>query len=143
MRPSLDETYLSMLPIYAARHTCARRAVAAIIIDKQGRFLSAGFNGPPKGLRHCTEHPCPGAGDVPGDTRYCEAVHAEANALLQCPDLDRAYVIYCSCTPCFECAKMICNTNIAKVIVTEPYADPRGYEILQRKGVLVVITAKT
>lgn len=49
------------------------------------------------------------------------AVHAELNAILQCASIERARTLYCSCTPCFECAKVILNTNITRVVVREPY----------------------
>lgn len=141
LRPSLDQTYMRMLPIYAARSTCARRQVAAIITDQAGRLLGAGFNGVPRGFNHCTETRCPGAEDQPGNNTNCQAVHAEANAILQCQDLDLADIMYCSCTPCFECAKLICNTRIYKVIVAEPYADARGYDLLVKGGHDVIFLA--
>ena len=140
LRPSLEDTHLAMLKAYAARSTCARRQVAALITDAQGRLLGAGYNGVPRGVIHCTDFPCPGAQGAAGDTRACEAVHAEINALLQCSNLREAYTIYCSCTPCFECAKAICNTSIVRVVVTEPYADARGYQMLKRGGKQVIVT---
>lgn len=136
-RPTLDETYLAMLPLYAARGTCARRQVAAIITDKRGRMLGAGFNGVPRGFTHCTEEPCSGALDQAGDTRRCLAVHAEINAILNCTDHNHMDTIYCTCSPCFECAKAIINTSIKHVVVDEIYADTRGLAILSEAGVTV------
>lgn len=134
-RLSKEEYFLSLIPHVASRSTCARRAVGCIITDKEGHVLSMGYNGPPKNLSHCTDHPCAGANDSSGDNSNCIAVHAEQNALLQCSSLDRAYYLYCSCTPCFVCAKMIANTNIIKVMILEDYADQRGCSILARVGI--------
>jgi dCMP deaminase len=138
-RPTLNEVYLRMLDIFARRSTCTRRQVAAIITDAGGKVLSCGYNGVPKGFVHCNEGgPCLGRNDPKGDTRRCDAVHAEQNALLQCGSrLAEAHTLYCSCTPCFECAKLICNTNIKRVVVTEHYADTRGKEILEAAHIRV------
>jgi dCMP deaminase len=88
---------------------------------------------------HCTDAPCNGANDQHGDNRNWMAVHAEQNSFLQAGDrLYGAYTIYCSCTPCFECAKMILNTPIIRVVVNEAYADSRGKAILEEMGVIVI-----
>jgi dCMP deaminase len=130
-RPTLDEVYLRMLDIFARRSTCVRRQVAAIIVDEDGKVIAIGYNGVPSGFVHCTDVPCDGARDAHGNNRNCMAVHAEQNAFLQAGDrLYGAKTIYCSCTPCFECAKMILNTPIRRVVVNEPYADSRGKAIL-------------
>lgn len=129
-RPTLDEFYLSLLDNLASRSTCARRRVAAIITDVRGRVLSMGYNGVPRGVTHCTDSPCDGVSDPPGNSSRCLAVHAETNALLQCRDLESACVIYCSCMPCFGCAKMILNTNIRRVVAKEKYAESEGGKLL-------------
>lgn len=137
-RPTLDEVYIRMLDIFARRSTCNRRQVAAIITDREGKVISIGYNGVPSGWEHCIDKPCNGAGDQPGDTRQCMAIHAEMNAIIQAGSrLKDAYRIYCSCTPCFECAKLIANTKILYVVVSEAYADQRGKEVLEHMGIQV------
>lgn len=116
-----DDYYLQMLRLVAARSTCVRRSVGAIIIDGEGVILATGYNGVPRGFDHCNDKPCLGAGDESGDTRRCMAVHAEVNAILQCGRLDLARTMYVSCAPCFECAKMICNTGIRRIVSLEDY----------------------
>jgi dCMP deaminase len=128
-RPTRDDYFLQMLDLTAARSTCARRAVAAIVVDEYHHVLSTGYNGVPSGLPHCSDDvACPGAKDRPGQTDNCWAVHAEVNALLQA-DVERARTLYVSCTPCFVCAKAIANTPIRRVVVREAYADDRGLAI--------------
>lgn len=131
-RLSKDEYFLEILKIVAERSTCARRAVGAIITDADGNTLSTGYNGPAKGIPHCTTVPCPGASDTSGDNTRCEAIHAEQNALLRCWRLDLADTIYVSCAPCFICAKMLINTPIKRVVCSQPYADRAGLEMLKR-----------
>lgn len=142
-RLSKKEYYLNMLKLVAARSTCARRQVGAIITDRDGHVLSTGYNGVPRDFDHCIDVPCLGASDKPGDTSSCMAVHAEQNALLQCLDLSRAYTIYCSCVPCFVCAKMIANTNIESVVCVEDYADKKGLTVLLDRGCVVEVAGKT
>lgn len=133
MRLSNDQYFLSLLPGVAARSTCVRRTVGAIIVDENFRVMSMGFNGVPKGFPHCTrelnEHAppesvlCKGADDPKGDTRRCMAVHAELNALLTCADLRHAHTMYVSTTPCHSCALAIANTSIKRIVCCEVYAD--------------------
>src|SRR5574339_726801 len=120
-RLSKNQYFLQMLELITARSTCVRRRVGAIITDRDGHVLSTGYNGTPRGLAHCIDFPCAGSKDESGNTSRCESVHAEANAILQCSRLDLAKKIYTSCSPCFECAKLIANTYIDEVITLEIY----------------------
>ncbi len=141
-RLSKQEYYIAMLKLVAARSTCVRRAVGAIITDKDGHVLSTGYNGVPRNFEHCIDKPCQGASQEKGDTSLCMAVHAEQNAILQCNDLERASAIYCSCTPCFVCAKLIVNTPIERVVCEKPYSDTRGLTVLLERGCVVEIEGK-
>jgi len=139
MRLNHDEYYLQMLDLVAARSTCARRAVGAIITDTKHHILSTGYNGVPSGFTHCIDTPCVGRYDPPGDSSRCMAVHAEQNALLQCSRLDLAAVMYTSCVPCFTCAKMIVNTHITRVVALKTYADTTGLSVLEAAGITVEV----
>jgi dCMP deaminase len=134
-RLSKKEYFLQMLQLVAARSTCVRRSVGAIITNYEGHILSTGYNGTPKFFEHCTINPCAGAGDKPGDTSSCLAVHAEQNAILQCSNIAQAYAMYVSCTPCFVCSKIIANTEIQRVICEMAYADTRGLDVLIKAGI--------
>jgi dCMP deaminase len=133
-RPDLDTYFLRMLKLVASRSTCARRAVGAIIVDAAGHVLSTGYNGVPSKMVHCIQIPCQGAKDPSGDSSRCLAVHAELNAIQQCFRLDLAHVMYCSCTPCFTCAKSIMNTSIWKIVCQEGYTDLVGVNLLRDNG---------
>jgi len=142
MRLSHDEYFLQMLELVAARSTCTRRAVGAIITDVYNKILSTGYNGVPRGMVHCIDVACIGAIDLAGDSSRCEAVHAEVNAILQCSAIERAHTFYVSCTPCFTCAKMICNTSIKRVVVLEPYADQAGQTMLSRARIEIIVASQ-
>ena len=143
VRPSKNDYFLSMLKLVASRSTCIRRAVGAIIVDKDGHVLSTGYNGVPRDFDHCIDLPCAGANDKPGETSNCLAVHAEQNAILQCTCISNAHTIYCSCVPCFICAKLIANTNIEVVICETYYADTRGIAVLLERGCSLEVAGKT
>ena len=135
-RLSIDLYFASMLNLVSSRSTCTRRAVGAIITDEAGHVLAMGYNGVPSGVDHCTDVPCGGEADKSGDFSRCWAVHAEQNALLQCQRLDLARTVYVSCTPCFTCAKLIANTPIRRVVVTELYqAAKRSLELFTIKSI--------
>lgn len=139
MRLKIDDYYTQLLSLVAARSTCGRRAVGAIIVTKRGQILSTGYNGVPSKLPHCTESPCPGRTDPAGNTQRCLAVHAEINALLQCQRLDLAHILYCSCSPCFTCAKAICNTPIKRVVCCELYADEQCVGLFKEVGITFIL----
>lgn len=137
MRQSKDAYFMEMATHVATRSTCQRRAVGAVLVDASGRVLSTGYNGVVSGAIHCLDAPCAGAGDAPGDTRRCAAVHAEQNVLLQCAEMRAAHTIYVTASPCYVCAKLLCNTRIHRVVVGAPYADPQGLALFKTMGVTV------
>lgn len=130
MRSSTDKYFLDMLMLTERRATCPRRSVGAILTTLRGQVLSTGYNGPPRGFAHCTDSPCPGAFDAPGDTRRCQAVHAEQNALLQCPNIDAIHTLYVTTTPCFTCAKMLLNTPLQRIVSWTKYIEDGAMDLL-------------
>jgi deoxycytidylate deaminase len=132
--------YLSMLPIIASRATCPRRRVAAILVDEGGKLVAIGYNGPPAGMKHCIDVPCPGATDPGGDTSRCRAIHAEMNALSQARASRRLpHTLYCSTTPCFTCAKLLITEGVRRVVAASDYQDRTGVELLGEAGVAVEV----
>ncbi|MBQ7621202.1 MAG: cytidine deaminase, partial [Candidatus Methanomethylophilaceae archaeon] len=84
-RPSNDEYFMEMAQLVSSRSTCLRRKVGAVIV-KEKRVLSTGYNGSPKGTKHCEELGCIRVKlNVPSGTRHelCRGVHAEQNAVTQ------------------------------------------------------------
>lgn len=150
-RLSLDEYFLNMLKLVAARSTCPRRAVGAIVTDEHGVILGTGYNGTPRGITHCGEvyesiegsqvlSSCKAASDPRGDTSRCWAAHAEVNALLQCgANLPRVHTLYITCSPCFSCAKYIVNAGVQRVVTTQLYAgehpEASGINVLNAAGI--------
>lgn len=122
MRPSKTSYFLSLADLSASRGTCCRRKVGCILVDINGHVLSTGYNGPPSGIPHCIDHPCAGASFPSGEgLEQCEAVHAEQNALLQCPNVNNIHIAYATTAPCVHCVKLLMNTTCAIIVFAEDY----------------------
>jgi dCMP deaminase len=121
-RPSWDDTWLSIALSIAHRSRCDRAKVGAVIVTKDHRIASTGYNGPPAGLPvtgTCSGW-CPramGQTDLSADYSACESLHAEDNALLRADFTEiREGTIYVSRAICIICARRIGNSGLKNVI---------------------------
>jgi len=119
-----------------------RRRVGAVIV-KEKRVLSTGYNGSPKGTKHCEELGCIRVKmNVPSGTRHelCRGVHAEQNAVTQAAyfgvSVDGA-TIYTTTYPCSMCAKILINAGIKEIVYSEGYADDLSKDLLQETGIKI------
>lgn len=141
-RPSNDEYFMEMAQLVSSRSTCLRRKVGAVIV-KEKRVLSTGYNGSPKGTKHCEELGCIRVKlNVPSGTRHelCRGVHAEQNAVTQAAyfgvSVDGA-TIYTTTYPCSMCAKILINAGIKEIIYSEGYADDLSKDLLEEAGIKI------
>ncbi len=141
-RPSNDEYFMEMAQLVSSRSTCMRRKVGAVIV-KEKRVLSTGYNGSPKGTKHCEELGCIRVKlNVPSGTRHelCRGVHAEQNAVTQAAyfgvSVDGA-TIYTTTYPCSMCAKILINAGIKEIVYSEGYADELSKELLTEAGIKI------
>lgn len=127
-RPSRDEVYIKIAATIAERSTCARRNVGCILVNKDGHVLATGYNGVPAGTAHCRDaflssNRCSSANAESGkDLDSCKAIHAEQNALLQCPDVREIDTCYTTTQPCIHCIKLLMNTGCKRIVFSEPYS---------------------
>jgi dCMP deaminase len=144
-RPSWDEYFMEMAQITSKRSTCLRRQVGAVIVQSK-HVMAAGYNGAPKGIKHCDER----GGcyreklGVPSGERHelCLALHAEQNAIVQAAALGQSIdgaTMYITHQPCVICAKMIINAGIKKIIVKEGYPDQLAVDILAEAGLKIIM----
>ena len=126
----------------SSRSTCMRRKVGAVIV-KEKRVLSTGYNGSPKGTKHCEELGCIRVQmNVPSGTRHelCRGVHAEQNAVTQAAyfgvSVDGA-TIYTTTYPCSMCAKILINAGIKEIVYSEGYSDDLSKELLTEAGIKI------
>lgn len=123
MRLSIIDWALELVEVTAKRSTCCRRSVGCVLLDDRGHILATGYNGVPAGYPHCSEgHKCPGS-DLPSGQGLdsCFAIHAEQNALLQCPDVKLIRGCVVSCAPCVTCTKLLLNTGCRCIVFREDY----------------------
>ncbi len=122
-RIGLDEYFLRMATLASLRSTCARRHTGCVLVDREKHVAATGYNGVPVGFPHCRGgERCSGAVAVPGESLdACLAVHAEANALLQCRDPYSLATAYCTDSPCMHCVKLLLNTSVQRVVFTRGY----------------------
>ncbi len=139
-RPSWDEYFFQIARQVATRSTCLRRQVGAVLV-KEKRILATGYNGAPRGIRHCIDVGCLREQlGVPSGERHelCRALHAEQNAIAQAAlhgvKIEGAS-IYCTHQPCSLCAKMIINAGIVAVYFDEGYPDELASSLLDEAGV--------
>ena len=134
-RPTVDEYFMKMAHLAATRSTCIRRAVGAVVV-KEKRVLTTGYNGAPKGMRHCQEVGCLREKlNVPSGQRHelCRGVHAEQNAIVQAAYFGasiKGASMYVTNSPCSVCAKMIVNAGIVAVVFETGYPDELAIEVL-------------
>ena len=120
-RPDADEYFLNIVEVVSSRTTCLRRRVGAILV-KDGHIIATGYNGSPKGLKHCEEVGCIRQQlNIPSGERYelCRAVHAEENAIVQAAYhgiSTKDSILYCNYLPCVHCFKLIINAGIKEII---------------------------
>lgn len=143
IRPDWDQYFMEIAEIAKKRSTCLRRQVGAVIV-KDNRILSTGYNGAPKGLKHCQETGCLRSSlSVPSGERHelCRGLHAEQNAIIQAAVFGTAIegaAIYTTLSPCVLCTKMIINAGIKRIILREDYNDPLSISMLEESGIEVV-----
>lgn len=125
----LDKRYLRMADIWAENSYCVRRKVGAILVKDQ-MIISDGYNGTPSGFENVCE-------DESGLTKPY-VLHAEANAITKVARSNNSSdgsTLYITASPCVECAKLIIQAGIKRVVFKEIYRITDGIDLLKRAGV--------
>ena len=141
-RPDNDSYFMRMAELVSTRSTCLRRQVGAVVV-KEKRVLTTGYNGAPRGLKHCAEVGCVRLRDnIESGTRHelCRGVHAEQNAVIQAAYFGvsiKGASIYTTNYPCSLCTKILINAGISEIIYKDDYIDPLSKDILGESGVTV------
>jgi len=146
-RPSYDEYFMEMAHVVSTRSTCKRRKVGAILV-KDKHILSTGYNGAPKGLKHCSDVGCLRSDlKVPSGKRHelCRGLHAEQNAIIQAAVFGisiKNSVLYCTNTPCVVCVKMLINADIKEIVYSGDYPDDLAKKIIDESNINIRIYNK-
>lgn len=133
-RPDWDEYFMQIAHMVATRSTCnrgptlkymrGRKGVGAVIV-RDRVILSTGYNGSPRGMKHCDE-----VGHEISDGHCIRTVHSEANAIAQAARNGVSILgatLYTTASPCYDCFKLIVNSGIVEVVYGEYYDSRYGY----------------
>ena len=126
-----DRSYLEMAAVWAKNSYCQRRQVGAILV-KDRMIISDGYNGTPSGFENVCE-------DENGVTKPY-VLHAEANAITKVAKSSNSSLgatLYVTASPCIECAKLIIQAGITRVVYSEEYRITDGVDLLRRAGIQV------
>lgn len=126
-----DDKYMKMAEIWAQNSYCKRRQVGALIV-KDRMIISDGYNGTPSGFENVCE-------DGNGITK-AYVLHAEANALTKVAksgNSSEGATLYVTAAPCIECAKLIIQSGITRVVYKDEYRLTDGTDLLIRAGIKV------
>ena len=126
-----DRSYLEMAAVWAKNSYCTRRQVGAILV-KDRMIISDGYNGTPAGFENVCE-------DENGVTKPY-VLHAEANAITKVAKSGNSSdgaTLYITDSPCMECAKLIIQAGIRRVVYAREYRIVDGVDLLRRAGIEV------
>lgn len=115
-----------MARIWAENSYCIRRKVGALIV-KDKMIISDGYNGTPSGF----ENKCEDENDV----TFEYVLHAEANAITKVAKTSNSSAgstLYVTTSPCVECAKLIIQSGITRVVFCDKYRKEHGLELLRK-----------
>jgi len=127
-----DDMYMDIAKRVSQMSWDTDTKVGAILV-KDGNIISMGWNGTPSGFDNDCKHPTTGV-TLP------TVIHAEANAICKLARTGGnglGSTLYTTLAPCMECTKLILQSGISEVVITE--ADPRymeGYKILKDKEMI-------
>ena len=127
----LDLRYLRMVRIWSENSYCVRRQVGALVV-KEKMIISDGYNGTPSGFENVCE-------DETGVTKPY-VLHAEANAITKIArsgNNSEGATLYVTDSPCIECAKLIIQAGIRRVVYARDYRLTDGIDLLKRAGITI------
>lgn len=146
IRPTWDETFMEMAQDIARRSACIHYQVGAVFARGK-QFLQVGFNGPTRGKNnHCNEIGCAKEVDgimLPSGSKKCRGAHAEMNGIVNAArngaNLEGS-TVYCTWSPCYDCAKHLVNIGIARFVYKIKYEEEflQVSKLFQENGIELV-----
>lgn len=127
-----DIRYIKMARVWATNSYCKRRQVGALIV-KDRMIISDGYNGTPSGF----ENEC----EDENNSSKPYVLHAEANAITKVAKSNNSSegaTLYITASPCMDCAKLIIQAGIIRVVYADEYRIIDGIELLEKAGIEVV-----
>lgn len=147
-RSAWDTVWAEVAQAVSRRSACDRAQVGAVLVQ-DNRVVSTGYNGPASGYSANTDYGCShwclraaSAPDLQASYGFqCPSIHAEANALLYRKWGTKGMTLYITHSPCADCAKLISNSGVSRVVLLSqpPEHRPNPIPYLQECGLDVVI----
>lgn len=134
----LDEAYLQMCQVWSQLSKAKRKKVGCLIV-KNGVIISDGYNGTPKGFNNTCEVKLDKRRPSTLTTKP-EVLHAESNAitkLAKSTQSSSGSTMYITIPPCIECAKLIIQSEISRVVFKNHYKNKDGIKILKKAKIKV------
>ncbi len=144
----LDITYLKMASEWAQLSKAVRRKVGCLIV-KDDQIISDGYNGTPAGYDNTCEFVNESFLDRAENKLQTkkEVLHAESNALMKLAkstNSSKDSTIYLTMSPCFECAKLIIQAGVTRVVFSSEYRNKEGVEFLRSNNIIAeLVTVPT
>lgn len=134
MRKSWNEYFMEITEMVASRSTCDRAFVGCVLVNKDHRIVSTGYNGSVTGNPHCSE-----VGHTMRDGHCIATIHAEMNALLYCAKEGipvKGCTAYITHFPCLNCSKALIQAGIEKIYYKHAYrVDDYALSLFEKNGV--------
>mgnify|MGYP003624980464 CR=1 FL=1 len=134
-KSELDRVYMNMAGELAMLSHATRRKVGCLIV-RDTQIISEGYNGTPRGF----DNNCEYTDHVNHFYTKPEVLHAESNAitkLARSTNSSQGATVYVTCSPCFDCAKLIIQAGISSVVYRDEYSSDKGTALLERAGIPV------
>ena len=134
MRKSWNEYFMEITEMVASRSTCDRAFVGCVVVNKDHRIVSTGYNGSVAGNPHCSE-----VGHTMRDGHCIATIHAEMNALLYCAKEGipvKGCTAYVTHFPCLNCSKALIQAGIEKIYYKNAYrVDDYALDLFEKNGI--------
>ncbi len=142
-RPSWDEYFMGLAEAAGTRSTCLRHKLGGVMV-KNRRVIATGYNGAPRGMKHCLDVGClRDKKKIPSGTHHeiCMAIHAEQNLVIQAAlhgasteDSD----VFLTHGPCAVCAKILINAGVKRIVYKNHYPDSFAKKLLKKAKVQLI-----
>lgn len=119
MRKSWDSYFMEITEIVASRSTCDRALVGCVLVNRDHRIVSTGYNGSVAGNPHCDD-----VGHTMRDDHCIATIHAEMNAILYCAKegiSTKGTICYVTHFPCLNCTKALIQAGISEIVYKNDY----------------------
>ena len=125
----IDSLYLRMASVWSENSHCNRSKVGCLIV-KDRQIISDGYNGTPSGFPNECE-------DCNNNT-LPTVLHAEANAITKIAksaNSAEGSTLYVTLSPCFDCAKLIIQAGIKRIVYSEEYRKTDSFKLFEEAGI--------